>query len=102
MAARLGSAAWGYNDVAPQQAPPLSVVDMVRLMTYAMSGPAVIVHVLVEIAASLERQLPDVGSRRIIRSVQSAHRVASVLLPDLAAYATAVRRLAQATATDVA
>jgi hypothetical protein len=68
-------------------------------MAYAMSGPAVIAHVLVEIATSLERELPDIGSRRIIRSVQSAHRVASVLLPDLGSYAAAVGRLARASAT---
>jgi hypothetical protein len=61
----------------------------------------VIARLLVEIATSLERELPDVGSRRIIRSVQSAHHAARVLLPDLASYAAAVGRLARATATDV-
>jgi hypothetical protein len=73
--------------------------DRVLAMTYAMFGPAVVAHILVEIATSLERELPDIGSRRIIRSVQSAHRAASGLLPDVGSYTAAVGRLARAAAT---
>lgn len=78
-----------------------SIVDMVLFMTYVMSGPAVVAHLLVEIATSLERELPDIGSRQIIRSVQAAHRVARVLLPDVASYAAAVGRLARSNVSDI-
>jgi hypothetical protein len=64
-----------------------------------MSGPAVIAHLLIDIATNLERELPDVGTRRIIRSVQAAHGAARVLLPDLSSYTVAVARIARATIT---
>ena len=65
-------------------------------MTYAVSVPVRIAHVLAGVAAGLEGELPQVSAHQVAAAVQSAHSLASDHLPDLSRYADTVARIARA------
>jgi hypothetical protein len=65
-------------------------------MTYAVSVPVRIAHVLAGVAAGLETELPHLSAHQVANAVQSAHTLANQFLPDLSSYADAVARFARA------